>query len=308
MKRDNCKHDIIEALQALIKGNHILADEPLAHHTTFKIGGPADFLVMPESLDEVQAALQVARQFALPVTVIGNGSNMLVLDGGIRGLVLKFGTNMHYIRQEGSRLIAGAGVLLKDVSQFAAKVGLGGMEFAVGIPGSIGGAVFMNAGAYNGEMSQVVAGVTVACAQNGVKYFDANRLEFGYRHSVFHDNRCVICEVELQLVPGQQHDIDGKIQDYTERRECRQPLEMASAGSTFKRPEGYFAGTLIEAAGLKGLSVGGAQVSVKHAGFIVNTGGATANDVLQLIAEVQKRVYEHAGVKLQPEVRILGEA
>jgi UDP-N-acetylmuramate dehydrogenase len=299
--------DFLINLKKIIPSERLLLDEPLANHTTFRIGGPADYFVLPASIGEITEVLKLTKQYEIPVTVLGNGSNVLVLDSGIRGLVIKFGRNMAYIRHDGHRIFAGAGALLSDVSRYAAKHGLTGMEFAIGIPGSIGGSVFMNAGAYEGEMSNIVLSVTAVCQDGSVKRFEKRELEFSYRHSVFHENHCTICEVELQFQNGEHGLIRSKMGDFTTKRETKQPLEVPSAGSTFKRPPGYFAGTLIEQTGLKGLTVGGAQVSPKHAGFIINAGGATAQDVLSLIKEVQRRVYEKHGVMLYPEVRTLGE-
>jgi len=299
--------EFLRKLNTVIKDGDIALNEPLSRHTTFKIGGPADVMLQPASPQEVAAAMQVATEFGVPITILGNGSNVLVLDGGIRGLVLKFGEKMAYIKHNGCTIIAGAGALLTDVSCYAAACALTGMEFAVGIPGSIGGAVFMNAGAYDGEMSHIVSAVSCVTPLGKLRRFTKEEINFGYRYSIFQENECAICEVELTLRPGDIASIEQKMKDYTCRRETKQPLEMPSAGSTFKRPPGYYAGTLIEETGLKGLRVGGAQVSLKHAGFIINTGGATAKDVLQLIKEVQRRVYERVGVMLQPEVRILGE-
>lgn len=307
MVKNNINIEIAHKLEsALVKGSLLLA-EPMSKHTTFKIGGPADYFVLPASPEEVSKVMKIAKEYNLPLTVVGNGSNMLVLDKGIRGLVLNFSEKMAYIREEGGSVIAGSGALLKDVSNFAADKSLLGMEFAVGIPGSIGGAVFMNAGAYEGDISSVVSAVTAVCPGGTIRRFTKEELAFSYRHSCFQDNGCLICEVEIKLAVGQRNFIRSKMDDFTLRRESKQPLEMPSAGSTFKRPSGYFAGTLIEAAGLKGLRVGGAEVSTKHAGFVVNAGGATAKDVLNLIKKVQQLVYEHAGVRLEPEVRIIGE-
>jgi UDP-N-acetylmuramate dehydrogenase len=258
-------------------------------------------------MSEVASVLQAANEHDIPMMALGNGSNVLVRDKGIRGLVIKFDANMGYLRHTGKTVISGAGASLADVSKYAAQYGLTGLEFAVGIPGSIGGAVFMNAGAYDGEISNVVAAVTAVCPDSSLKRFTHEEIKFGYRHSVFQENGCVICEVELLLKNGEGKVIEEKMDDFTYRREAKQPIEMPSAGSTFKRPPGYFAGTLIEQAGLKGLKVGGAQVSEKHAGFVINAGGATAADVLNLIKEVQRRVNDKFGVKLQPEVRIIGE-
>ena len=298
----------VRDLRTFLSSEHVLADEPMRLHTTFEIGGPADVLVLPGSMDEVAHVLRLVKAHDVPVTLLGNGSNVLVLDGGIRGAVVKFNHPMSDIRVDGTRIVAGAGALLKDVSAVAASHGLTGMEFACGIPGSLGGAVFMNAGAYDGEMKNVVALVRSVTMDGESVERAAADIDLGYRHSIFQSNGEAICEVELQLAQGVQADIDAKIADFTTRRETKQPLELASAGSTFKRPTGYFAGTLIQETGLKGLTVGRAQVSTKHAGFVVNLGGATASDVLGVIHEVQRRVKAAHGVELHPEVRILGEA
>ena len=304
----NSNHDeVLVKLHKIIPTTRLLVNEPMSKHTTFKIGGPADFLVFPASADEISGVIIIAKEYNIPVSIFGNGSNILVRDKGIKGLVLKFGSDMSYIRHSEATVTIGAGAILADVSNYAAQQGLGGMEFAIGIPGSIGGAVFMNAGAYAGEMCQVVSAAIGVCTDGSVKRFEQSEIAFGYRHSAFHDNDCIICEVELNLIRQEKSLIEQKMFEYQFKRETKQPLEMPSAGSTFKRPPGHFAGTLIEQAGLKGLTVGGAQVSIKHAGFVVNAGGATAQDVLLLIKEVQRRVYEHSGVMLQPEVRIVGE-
>jgi UDP-N-acetylmuramate dehydrogenase len=305
--RNKISANALQELKKILPAARILVNAPLGEYTTFKIGGLADCLVFPAQTEEVRDILQVAQKYDLPVSVLGNGSNVLVLDGGIRGLVLKFNDQMSYVRQEGNKIIAGAGALLSDICHFAARCGLAGLEFAVGIPGSAGGAVFMNAGAYESEMSRVVGAVTAVDAAMSLCRFEAEELKFSYRHSIFQENKAVICEVEFHLKEGSLPAIFRSMDDFTGKREAKQPLEMASAGSTFKRPPGYFAGTLIEQAGLKGLKSGGAQVSLKHAGFIVNAGGAKAQDVLDLIEEVKNRVYENSGVLLTPEVRIMGE-
>ncbi len=307
MENNDIHEDFLVKLHSIIADERLLINEPMAHHTTFKIGGPVDYLVLPASVQEVADILHLAKQHAIAVIVLGNGSNMLVRDKGIRGLAIKFGSYMSYIKHVGTVVTAGAGALLADVSRYAAKNNFSGLEFAIGIPGSIGGAVFMNAGAYDGEMSYVVEAVSGVCPDGNLRRFTRDELNFSYRHSVFQDNHCVICEVELSLQEGLPQTIEQKINDYTNKRETKQPIEMPSAGSTFKRPPGNFAGTLIEQAGLKGLKIGGAQVSAKHAGFVINAGGATATDVLTLIEEVQHQVYRHSGVMLQPEIRILGE-
>ncbi len=301
------ENEFILAIKKILDAKQILIDEPMKYHTTFKIGGPADYLLLPTSIEEITSVLAVVKAYDMPLTVLGNGSNVLVLDSGIRGVVMKFDKSLAYLKQKDNKVIAGAGALLKDVSKFAAKCGLTGMEFAVGIPGSIGGAVFMNAGAYDGEISNIVCAVTAVSLDGEVKRFERDTLDFSYRHSVFQDNAYLICEVELSLMEGIHTEIDDKMGDLTRRRESKQPIEMPSAGSTFKRPVGYFAGTLIEQTGLKGFRIGGAQVSPKHAGFVINAGDAKAQDVLDLIQEVQRLVYEKHGVKLYPEVRTLGD-
>jgi len=300
-------HEFIADLNKILPKSQVLLNEPMKKHTTFKIGGPADFLVLPATVDEVVNVFKIIKKYQMPFTVLGNGSNVLVLDKGIRGVVVKFDDTMSYMKQEGTKIIVGSGSLLKDVAKFASDLSLSGMEFAIGIPGSIGGAVFMNAGAYDGEISNFITAVTAVSLDGEVIRYLKDDLEFGYRHSIFQSNHYVICEVELSLVKGNKEEIEARMDELTMRRESKQPLEMPSAGSTFKRPQGYFAGTLIEQTGLKGFKVGGAQISKKHAGFVVNAGEATAEDVLNLIQEVQKMVFEKHGVKLHPEVRTIGE-
>ena len=298
----------VDEIRSRMAPEHILLNEPMKDHTTFRIGGPADCLILPASMEDVAFVFQCLKRHDIPFVILGNGSNVLVLDKGIRGVVIKFNSPISAIRKKKNTLTAGAGALLRDVSEFAAENNLSGMEFACGIPGSIGGAVFMNAGAYDGEMKNIVSAVRAISPKGEIVQFAANELDFGYRHSIFQENGCAICEVDLTLTPGNAEEIKEKIAGFTERRESKQPLEMPSAGSTFKRPEGHYAGTLIEQTGLKGFTVGGAQVSDKHAGFVVNAGDATAKDVLELIRQVQDRVFEKHHVKLFPEVRILGEA
>ncbi len=295
-------------LAEILKQDQFIFDAPMSEHTTFKIGGAADVLIFPSSLEEVSKVLKLINEFNIPIFLLGNGSNVLVRDKGIRGAVVKFDGNFFgKIRAEGNKIIVQSGAKLKDVSNFAAEQSLTGLEFAIGIPGSIGGAIFMNAGAYDGEMKNIAGKIKAVTKIGEFAEFAGESLDLGYRHSVFQLNGCAICEVELNLEPGNVDDIKNKMADFTERRESKQPLNFPSAGSTFKRPQGYFAGTLIDKTGLKGLKVGGAMVSEKHAGFVVNSGGATAADVLNLIEEVKRRVYEMHGVTLTPEVRIVGE-
>lgn len=299
--------EFVDGIKKILPVEQFYINEPMSKHTTFNIGGPADYLIFPGSMDQLQSVIKLMNQCDIPFTILGNGSNVLVLDKGIRGAVIKFHAPMSYKRCEGNKIIAGAGAYLKHISQYAAENSLTGMEFACGIPGSLGGAVFMNAGAYDGEMKNVVKEVKTVTATGKVLTYGPDEFNFGYRHSVFQANGQAIAEITLELQPGDKAEIQAKMDDYTARRESKQPLEMPSAGSTFKRPEGYYAGTLIDSTGLKGLQVGGAQISTKHAGFVVNSGHATAQDVLDLIKEVQDRVYKEKGVKLYPEVRIIGE-
>lgn len=306
----NNNHNIKALQTALLEtlpSTRVREEEYLRHHTTFKIGGPADLFVEPTTMAELSFALRTIHEFDVPVTIIGCGSNILVKDGGIRGAVVSVRHMTQIMDCNDNVLCIGSGYMLKDASEFAWENGLTGLEFAIGIPGTLGGAVFMNAGAYDGEMSNVVTAVRAVDFQGNIKEYDASHLDFGYRHSVFHDNHEVIGEVIMTLKPGDKNVIKARMDELTEKRESKQPLEFASAGSTFKRPPGYFAGTLIEQTGLKGLSVGDAQVSHKHAGFVINTGSASAKDVLDLIAEVQRRVYDQHGVHLEPEVRMIGE-
>lgn len=298
------------ALQDIFAGctqRPLLPAEPMTKHTSFHIGGPAELMAQPQSEAELQSLLLKAAEAAVPVTLVGNGSNLLVRDKGIRGLVIKLGSMLRDIKVSGNVLTFGSGVSLAQASKKAAELGLSGMEFAVGIPGSIGGAVYMNAGAYDGEMSKVVKSVRVMDAAGEVSELSAGELDFGYRHSALQGSSKIVTSVTVELAAGDKQAIAEKMADFSNRRITKQPLELPSAGSMFKRPPGYFAGTLIDQTGLKGYTVGGAQVSTKHAGFVVNIGGATAADVLQLISDVQAKVFAAHGVHLEPEVLVLGE-
>lgn len=285
----------------------LLVNEPVSRHTSFKIGGPADVMALPANEEELQKLLSKADAMKVPVTLIGNGSNLLVRDKGIRGLVIKLGNMLCKIEADGERLSFGSGVSLAMASRKAADLGLTGVEFAVGIPGSIGGAVYMNAGAYDGEMSNVVESVRIIELNGEAHLLNADGLGFAYRKTNLQGSGRIVTEVNLKLAAGCKDDINAKMADFSHRRISKQPLELPSAGSVFKRPVGYFAGTLIEQTGLKGYTVGGAQVSQKRAGFVVNVGGATAADVLQLIKDVQDKVFAAHGVHLEPEVLVLGE-
>lgn len=297
-------------LQAIFAGctaKELLLEEPMAKHTSFRIGGPADVLAQPADEAELAALLKRAAEHAVPVTLIGNGSNLLVRDKGIRGLVIKLSNLFSSITVDGNVMTFGSGISLAMASKKAASLSLSGMEFAVGIPGTIGGAVYMNAGAYDGEMAKVVTCVRVMDIQGKISELQASELDFAYRHTALQNSGWIVISVTVALQPGEAESIAAKMADFSQRRISKQPLELPSAGSMFKRPVGYFAGTLIEQTGLKGYTVGGAQVSQKHAGFVVNVGGATAQDVLQLISDVQSKVFAAHGVRLEPEVLVLGE-
>ena len=283
-----------------------LVNAPMSEHTTLKLGGPADYLVFPRSAEEINALFAEAGAYNLPVTVIGHGSNLLVLDGGIRGLVICIGKNMRTITREGNMITAQAGAMLGSVAVEAAEAGLSGLEFASGIPGTVGGGVTMNAGAYNGEMSQVVK--TVKALSPGGKEIVLSRevMDFSYRHSAVTEKNLIVTEATFELQPGDPATIRAKMSELNARRAEKQPLDVPSAGSTFKRPEGFFAAALIDQCGLKGYSIGGARVSMKHAGFLVNTGNSS-KDFYDLMQKVQQIVEERVGVKLEPEIRILGE-
>ena len=300
--------DFVRSCYQEFDAARLFANAPMRFHTTFRIGGPADLLFYPQNTEEVQKIIRMANEYGEAITLLGNGSNILVRDGGIRGLVIRFSHKMAAVVREGTDLIIGAGALLRDAAARAQEYGLSGLEFACGIPGSIGGAIFMNAGAYDDEMKSVVVSVKTITRGGELHLYSAEDLDFGYRHSIFHGCDEAICETRLHLHEDDKALILARMEDLNQRRESKQPLSYPSAGSTFKRPPGYFAGTLIDQTGLKGLTVGGAQVSQKHAGFVINIGNATADDVQQLISIVQKRVYAAHGVQLFPELRIIGEA
>lgn len=283
----------------------ITVDSPMSEHIYFRVGGPADILVTPVNEEQVVNTLKLCREYNVPYFILGNGSNILVKDGGISGVVIKF-NKLNKITTEGNCVTAQSGALLKDVSKAALENNLRGFEFACGIPGSIGGAVFMNAGAYDGEMAHVIKSARVIDENCNIKNLTKEELELGYRSSIVMKKGYVVIEATVELESGEYASIKDKIDDLTNRRESKQPLEYPSAGSTFKRPEGYFAGKLIQDSGLKGFSIGGAAVSEKHSGFVINKGGATAKEVLDVIAHVQKTVKENFDVELHTEVRIIG--
>lgn len=281
--------------------------EPMDLHTSFRCGGAADLYVTPGSLGELMNVLDLVRSQGMPFLVLGNGSNVLFKDEGYHGVVIHIGEGLDRVRIEGQTIFAEPGVSLAKLSKMAAAEGLSGLEFACGIPGSLGGAVFMNAGAYGGEMKDVLLSVASVNHLGMMKDRKAEDCGLGYRRSVYMDNGETILGVKLFLKPGLRSEIEETMRDYNQRRNSKQPVHLPSAGSFFKRPEGHFAGKLIEDAGLKGLQIGGAQVSPMHAGFLVNNGSATAGDVIDLMRVVQETVADKFGVYLEPEVRIVGE-
>jgi UDP-N-acetylmuramate dehydrogenase len=287
--------------------NNIIYNEPMKNHTSFKLGGTVDIFIEPDHAEELIKAIKCLRDHNIPYYIIGNGSNLLVSDKGLRGAVVKIGEKFGGINIEGNKVIAECGILLSTLSKIAAKSSLTGMEFASGIPGALGGAVTMNAGAYGGEMKDIVEWVEVLDQDLRVKRLQSTEMEFGYRKSVIESSKYIAIKCCLVLKKGNPDEINRKMAELTEKRKSKQPLHLPSAGSTFRRPEGYFAGKLIEDAGLRGFSIGGAQVSTLHCGFVVNNGGATAQEVHDLIRHVQKTVYERFNVKIEPEVKILGE-
>ena len=280
----------------------------MSKYTSFRAGGKAAALVEVENKEQLKAVLRFAEEEKIPHLLLGNGSNTLFKDSGYQGLVIKLGDYFNYLAEESdTRLRIGASMLLSTAAKMALEESLTGMEFASGIPGSIGGAIFMNAGAYGGEMKDIVASVhAVSPDGRDEKDFTNEEMQFGYRSSILQQNGWIATDVTFNLTTGNKEEIAAQMKDLNARRNAKQPVNYPSAGSTFKRPEGYFAGKLIEDAGLKGLTVGGAQVSTLHSGFVINKGGASATDILQLIALVQNTVYDKFGVMLEPEVRVIG--
>lgn len=297
---------VIEELRALLGEGNLLIDEPMAAHTTFRVGGPADGFATPDSIEAVAAVAGLCRSEGVPLYVMGCGSNLLVADGGLRGVVLRIGPKLGSIRVQGAVVEAQAGATNAKIARTVLAEGLGGFEFAAGIPGSIGGAAIMNAGAYGGELRDVARAVICLTPEGEVVRLGADEADWGYRRSMMGERGYIVLAVELELSPDDPQAIRECMDDLAARRSEKQPLDMPSAGSTFKRPEGHFAGKLIQDAGFQGYRVGGAQVSPKHAGFVVNAGGATAADVRQLMDEVAAGVAQRFGVELQPEVRLWG--
>ena len=291
----------------LLGRDHVLTDEPMKQHTTFKIGGPADYFLVPETGEEVGEIIKICRKTDTPYFILGNGSNLLVGDGGYRGAVIQVFRNMAAVTVEGTTITAQAGALLSAVAAAAKNASLTGFEFAGGIPGTVGGAAVMNAGAYGGEMKDVLVEVTVMDAEGKIFAISAEKLELGYRTSVIKKAGYIVLEAKIRLKEGDQEAIRERMKELTIQRTTKQPLEYPSAGSTFKRPEGYFAGKLVMDSGLRGYQVGGARISEKHCGFVFNAGDAKAKDVRTLMDNVRDIVYEKYGVTLEPEVKFLGE-
>jgi len=292
--------------ETILKKEQIRLGEPMNRHTTFGIGGPADCFLTPASREELARVLSAAREAEFPIFVMGGGANLLVRDKGIRGVVVST-SKLRRLWRDGETITAEAGAATAKVARLAGDAGLSGMEFAAGIPGTIGGAAFMNAGAYGGEMAKIVTAAET-CDRKGIFHtHDCKEIGYAYRHSLFMEEPEIIVSVTLSLVPGNKEEIGRRMEDFNRRRHEKQPLEARSAGSTFKRPEGHFAGQMIDELGLKGFSVGDAAVSEKHAGFLINRGCATCGDMLALMEEIQGRVEAAYGVTLESEVQVIGE-
>ena len=296
-----------DKLNNVIGKDSILIDEPMSRHTTFRVGGPADFFVTPKAKEEVRDVIRICKEAGMPYYIIGNGSNLLVSDAGYRGVIVQIYKEMSEVKVEGDLVKAQAGALLSGIAAKALGAELSGFEFASGIPGTIGGACVMNAGAYGGEMKDVLESVTVLTGKGKIIELGRNELELGYRTSVIAKKGYIVLGAALKLERGDGEKIKTYMDELKEKRVTKQPLEYPSAGSTFKRPEGYFAGKLIEDAGLRGFQVGGAQVSEKHCGFVINRDHAAAADIMELMRQVQIRVKENSGVDLEPEVKRLGD-
>ena len=298
---------IIERFSNLLGNEKVRINEPMNRHTTFRIGGPADYFLLPSSSEEVKGILEICKEESLQYFILGNGSNLLVSDEGYRGVIIQLYRNYGGLTVEGTEIRAGAGVLLSQIAAAARNESLTGFEFAGGIPGTLGGAVVMNAGAYGGELKDVLKEAVVMDREGNIFTVHVEKLAMGYRTSLVKTAGYLVLEVVISLKKGSQEEIRDTMKDLADRRISKQPLEYPSAGSTFKRPEGYFAGKLIMDAGLRGYQVGGAQVSEKHCGFVINKGNATAADVCRLMADVQAKVQEQFGVTLEPEVKFLGD-
>lgn len=301
------REEIRQKFIDVLGNERVLFDEPMSSHTTFRIGGPAEVFAMPENYEQIGAVLRLCDQEQLPYFVLGNGSNLLVSDSGYRGVIIQMDRNMEEIRLEGNEIHACAGALLSSIAVAARNASLTGFEFAGGIPGTLGGAVVMNAGAYGGELKDVLKEAVVMDREGKIFTIPVEELEMGYRTSVIKTAGYLVLEAVIALEKGDPEKIRATMKDLSDRRTEKQPLDCPSAGSTFKRPEGYFAGKLIMDSGLRGYRIGGAQVSEKHCGFVINAGGATAQDVRALMDHVIRTVQEKYGVTLEPEVKFLGD-
>lgn len=301
------KEFIYNSLLNILNKEDILIDEPMSKHISFRVGGPADILVKPSSEEQIKDILTFAKKENIPYLIIGNGSNLLVRDGGIRGIVIKIAENFNDFSIEGTTVTAQSGAMLSFMGKAIMRNNLTGFEFAAGIPGTLGGAIAMNAGAYGGEMKDIVKSVRLIDSQGNIVELSNEEMQFAYRKSILSKEEYIVLSAVMELKEGNYEEIRDIMKDLTNKRVTKQPLNLPSAGSTFKRPEGYFAAKLIEDCGLKGLTLRGAQVSDKHCGFVVNLGGAQAKDILDLIYVVKSTVYSKFGIMLEEEVKILGE-
>lgn len=306
MDSDDHLQDLTWRLRSIVGDDNVALDEPMSKHTSFRIGGPADLFVTPDDIDELRDVIAACKAAGVPHFVLGCGSDLLVADEGYRGVIVSCTKGLVNVAIDGERMVCQAGVPLREASEMACELGLSGLEFACGIPGSVGGACFMNAGAYGGCVADVLESVRCLMPDGTQQSLPVEELALGYRASRVRDEGLVVLSATFRLHEGNQDDIRARMDDFTQRRRKKQPLELPSAGSTFKRPEGHFAGKLISDAGLKGYAHGGASVSTKHAGFVVNNGGATAADVHAVIRHVQDEVERQFGVRLEPELRFLG--
>lgn len=306
IRNNKMNQDLIDQLYGIVGKQNIKMNEPMSKHTTFRIGGPAQFFITPQTVEALGQVISICNACQVSFFVLGRGSNLLVSDAGMEGVVIQICENFSTFTIEGTIVKAQAGVMLSKLGNAVKEAGLTGFEFAAGIPGTLGGAVMMNAGAYGGEMKDIVKTVQLMDIDGNLLEKTGEEMDFAYRHSIVEDKDYIVLGADLALQQGKIEDITAKMEELAEARRSKQPLEYPSAGSTFKRPEGHFAGKLIMDAGLCGYSVGGAQVSQKHCGFVINKGGATAADVLQLIEDVKSKVYDQFQVELEPEVRICG--
>ena len=304
---EDMNRNLINELYRIVGKQNVKIEEPMAKHTTFRIGGPAQYLVAPQNVEELGQIVMLCRAEDTPYFILGHGSNLLVSDAGMTGVVILLDQNFSHFSIEGTTVRAMAGVMLGRLGLATRDAGLTGFEFAAGIPGTLGGAVMMNAGAYGGEMKDIVATVQLMDRDGNLSERTGEEMDFSYRHSAVEGTDYIVVGATLSLQQGDREQITQRMEELATARRTKQPLEFPSAGSTFKRPEGYFAGKLIMDAGLAGYQVGGAQVSEKHCGFVINKGGATAADVIQLIEDVRQKVYDKYQVTLEPEVRLVGE-